>query len=79
MVGDSHGTRVDHGACELHREGAGGSDGMRGDGMGVGDVSEVSGDTWVLGHTTGGDVDWGTGRELDTDMVGRQDRTEQDA
>ena len=47
--------------------------------MGVGDVSEVSGDAWVLGHTTGGDVDWGTGRELDTDMVGRQDRTEQDA
>ena len=78
-VGISHDTRVDHGACELHREGAGGSDGMRGDDMGVGDTSEVSGDTWGSGNTTGGDVDWETGRELvDTDMVGRHGRAEQD-
>ena len=27
----SHGTRIEHGACELHREGSGGSDGMGGD------------------------------------------------
>jgi hypothetical protein len=46
--------------------------------MEVGDISEVSGDSWGLGHTTGGDDGWGTGRELDTVMVGRQDRTEQD-
>jgi hypothetical protein len=39
--------------------------------MGVGDISEVPGDTWDSGHTTGGDDVWGTGRELDTGMVGR--------
>jgi hypothetical protein len=78
-VGVSHGTRVEDGACELHREGSGGADGMRGDGMGVGDITAVPGDAWGSGHTTGGDDGWEAGRELDTGMVGRHVRAEQDA
>jgi hypothetical protein len=45
-VGVSHGTRIEHGACELHREGSGGADGLQGDGLGVGDISEVFGVAW---------------------------------
>ncbi len=52
---------------------------MRGDGMGVGDISEVPGDAWDSGHTTGGDDGGGAGRERDTGMVGRHGRAEQDA
>jgi hypothetical protein len=47
--------------------------------MGVGDISELVVDSWGSGHTTGGDDDWEEGRELDTDMVGRHDRAEQDS
>ncbi len=47
--------------------------------MGVGDISELVVDSWGSGHTTGGDDDWEEGREVDTDMVGRHDRAEQDS
>jgi hypothetical protein len=78
-VGVNHGTRIEHGVCEPHTEGSSGAHGLRGDGMGVGDVSEVSGDAWDSGHTTGGDDGRGAGRELDTGMVGRYSWAEQDA
>jgi hypothetical protein len=78
-VGVSHGIRIEHWACELHREGSGGADGLRGDGMGVGDISEVSGVAWGSGHTSGGDDGRGAGRERDTGMVGRHGGAEQDA
>ena len=79
-VGVSHDTRVEDGSCELHREGSGGADGIRGDDMGVGacDISEFPGDSWGSGHTTGSDDGWETVRELDSVMVGRHGRVEQD-
>jgi hypothetical protein len=52
-VGVSHGARIELGSCMLHRGGSGGADGLRGDGMGVGDISEVSGHAWGPGHTDG--------------------------
>jgi hypothetical protein len=78
-VGVSLGARIEYGACELHREGSSGADGLRSDGMGVGDISEVSGDAWGLGHTSGGDDGRGAGRERDTGMVGRYGSAEKDA
>jgi hypothetical protein len=77
-VDDKHGhggavpftdTQVDtheHGASDPHREGSGGADGMRDDGMGVGDP-------------TSGDDGRGVGRESDTGMVDKHGRAEQDA
>jgi hypothetical protein len=62
-----NGTHPEDGTCELHREGSGGTDGIRGDGTGVGDISEMPVDSWDSGHTTGGDDGWETGRDLDTD------------
>lgn len=41
-VGISDGTRSELGACTIYRKGARGSHGMRGDGMGVGHLGEVS-------------------------------------
>ena len=91
MVEDKHGhtgavpftdTQVDkheHGAGDLHREGSGGADGMPGEGMGVGDMSEMPGDAWGSGHTAGDDDGWGMGRESDTGMVGKHGRAEQGA
>jgi hypothetical protein len=70
-IGLSHGTWSLLRACELHREGFGGADGMRGDGMGIGDIGQVPGDAWGSGHTTDSDDSWGKGRERHTDMVGR--------
>jgi hypothetical protein len=45
----SDGARVEHGACDLHRESSGGPHGMRVNRVGVGDLSEVSGGTWSSG------------------------------
>jgi hypothetical protein len=78
-VGVSHGARIEHGACELHREDTGRADRLRGDCMGVGDISEVRVDAWGSGHTSGGDDGWLAGRERDTGMVGRRCGAEQDA
>jgi hypothetical protein len=60
-------------------DGSGGADELRGDGMGVGDISDVRGDACGLGHTRGGDDGRGAGRERDTGMVGRHGSAEQDA
>jgi hypothetical protein len=78
-VGVSHGIRIEHGARELHREGSGGADGLRGDGLGVGDISEVRCNAWGVGHTTIRLFCLGAGRKRDTGMVGRHGRAEQDA
>jgi hypothetical protein len=68
-VGVSHGARIEHGAWQPHIDHSGGADGLRGDGMGVGDVSEVRVDEWGSGHTSRGDDGRGAGRERDTGVV----------
>ena len=40
-VGVSDGARVEHGACDVHGAGSGGADGVRGDGVAVGDIHHV--------------------------------------
>ncbi len=67
-VGVSDGTRGEHGACDVHREGSERADGLRGDGVGVGDISAVPDDAWGSGDTTGGNDGRGTGRECDTGL-----------
>ena len=78
-VGVSDGTRVEHGACDVHGAGSGGADGVRGDGVAVGDIREVPGDAWGSGDTAGGDDGRGAGRERDTGLVGGLGRAERDA
>ena len=41
-VGVGDGARGEHGACDVHGTGSGGAHGMRGDGVGVGDISPMS-------------------------------------
>ena len=48
-VGVGDGARVGSGAGGVHGAGAGGADGMRGDGVGVGDVGAVPGGAWDRG------------------------------
>jgi hypothetical protein len=67
-VGVCDATRGEHGACDVHREGSDGADGLRGDGVGVGDVCEVCGDAWGPGDTTGGADGRGAGRERDSGL-----------
>jgi hypothetical protein len=69
-VGVSHGTRIEHGACKPNIDCSSGADGLRGDGMGVGDICEVPGDAWGSWHTSRGDDDRDEGRDRDTGMVG---------
>ena len=52
---------------------------MRGDGVGVGDVGEVSGGTWGAGDPAGGDDGGGAGREWDAGMVSGPRGAERDA
>ena len=66
-VGDGAG--CGDGACEVHGEGTGGADGMRGDGVGVGDIGEVPGVRGRSGDAAGGDDGGGAGRERDTGVV----------
>ena len=58
-----------HGAGGVHGQGSGGADGMRGDGVGVGDIDEVHGGTRSSGHTTGGDDGRGARCERDAGLV----------
>ena len=44
-----------------HGTGSGGAHGMRGDGVGVGDIDEVQGDAWSPGDTAAGDDGGGAG------------------
>jgi len=63
-------TRGDHEACGVHWRSSGGAHGMRGDRVGVRDISEVPGDAWSLGDTASGDDGRGLGRELHAGMDG---------
>ena len=48
-LGINHGARGEHGACDIHGAGTSGGHGMRGDGVGVGDVGEVPGGSGAAG------------------------------
>jgi len=52
---------------------------MRGDRVGVGDISEVSGDAWSSGDTASCDDSRAAGREHDTGVVSRHGINERDA
>jgi hypothetical protein len=54
-VGVGDGARGEHGACDVHGTGSGGAHGLRGDGVGVGDIGEVRGDTRGAGDAAGDD------------------------
>jgi len=75
----AHYTRGEHGACDVHRVGSGGAHGMRGDGVGVGDIGEVPGDAWKTGDTASGDDGRGAGRERDAGVVGGLGIVDRDA
>jgi hypothetical protein len=49
------GARGEHGACEEHGTGSGGALGMRGDGLGVGDIGAVQLDARGTGITADSD------------------------
>ena len=51
-VGVGDGARGEHGACDVHGTGSGGADGMRGDGVGVGDGNQMSDRPWRSRHPT---------------------------
>ena len=53
-VGVDDGTRCGHWARDVHGTGSGGAHGMRGDGVGVGDIGEVQDDARSPGDTAGG-------------------------
>ena len=73
-IGVSDGAWGEPGAGGVHEHDAGGGDGMRGDGVGVGDVGAVPGGAWGGGHTTGGDDGGGARRERERGVVSRSFR-----
>ena len=54
-VGVGDGARGEHGACDAHGTDSGGAHGVRGDGVGVGDLGEVPGVAQRAGGTAGDD------------------------
>jgi len=76
-VGD--GARGGHGACAVHGTGSGWAHGMRGDGLGVGDICTVQDDARSPGDTAGCGDDGGAGREQDAGVVGGRCGIERDA
>jgi hypothetical protein len=54
-VGVGDGARGEHGACDVHGTGSGGAHGLRGDGVGVGDIGEVPGHARSAGHAADDD------------------------
>jgi hypothetical protein len=69
-VGVGDGARGEHGACDVHGTGSGGAHGMRGNGVGVGDIGEVPGDARSAGDAAGDDDSGGGGRQRDAGLVG---------
>jgi hypothetical protein len=65
------GTRGEHGACDVHRTGSGGAHGMRGHGVGVGDVVAVSCGARDRRDAAGGDDGGITGRQHEPGVVSR--------
>ncbi len=71
-----YGTRIEHGGCCVYSTGDGETHGMRGDGVGVGDIGAVSCGARGRRNTSGGDdgrVAWG---KRDAGLVGGHGRTE---
>ena len=66
------------GSCDVHRDGPGGTHGMRGDGVGVGDVGEVPGGAWDTWYPAGGDDGGGARGQRDRRVVGRSRIYERD-
>ena len=60
-----------HGAGDVHGTGEGGSDRMRVDRVGVGDIDEVHGGARGWRHASGGDDGRGAGRQRESGMVDR--------
>ena len=77
-VGVSDGAWVKHGACDVHRQGTAGPDGLRGHRLGVGDIGQVSGWTWISGHSPRGDDSWGARWQRQPRMVGGRGWSELD-
>jgi hypothetical protein len=75
-VGVDDGTRIEHGGACIHGSGQGGSDGMRGDGVAVGDVCAVSCGARGERDTSGGDDGRGRCGERQPGVVGGHRRTE---
>jgi hypothetical protein len=73
------GTRIEHGDGCIHTAGQGGADGMRGDGVAVGDVCAVSCGTRGKRDPSGGDDGRAAGRKREQRVVGGHRRTECDA
>ena len=65
-----HRTRQQHGAGVVHVSDTSGSDRMRVDTVGVGDIGEVSNRTWRAWDSTVGDLGWRTGIKQDPGVVG---------
>jgi hypothetical protein len=63
------GAWVEHGKEGVHGEGAGGTHGMRGDGVGVGLGGAMQGRGGGREDTTSGGDSWGASRECDGGMV----------
>jgi hypothetical protein len=62
-----------------HDEGSDGAHGMRGDGLGVGDIGEVQGDARGSGDAAAGDDVGGAGREQISGVVGGLGGIQRDA
>ncbi len=77
-VGVGDGAWGEHGACDAHGTGSGGAHGMRGDGVGVGDIGEVPGDARSAGDAAGDDDGGGAWRQLDAGVVGGRGGIERD-
>jgi hypothetical protein len=75
-IGVDDGTRIKHGGGCAYSAGEGGAHGMRGDGMGVGDVGAVSFGARGRRDTADGDDSRGAGRERDAGVVGSPSRTQ---
>ena len=78
-IGIGDGARGKSGTRCVHGQDASRADGMRGDGVGVGDVGEVSGGTRVTRHSPSGDDGRGSIRQRITGLDGRYSRTEHDS
>jgi hypothetical protein len=74
-IGVDDGARGEHGGGGVYSAGAGGSHGMRGDGVAVGDIDAVPGGAWNRRDMSGDDDSLGTGRQRDAGVVGGQRRT----
>jgi hypothetical protein len=66
------------GVCGADGDDEGRTDGVRGDGVGVGDVGAVPGGAWVSGHSSGDSYVRGAEREHDGRLVRGRDRDERD-